>query len=140
MISPRRLKALIWKEILQISRDPSSILIAFLLPLLLLFIFGYGISLDTRNVRVGLVVEGTGTRADRFASTLQGSTYLDVRQGKSAREMEMLLVAGGFWFMANGMVASSPTGELDGDVIRGCLLLAAAAVVMLIALVEPMDE
>ena len=94
MISLRRLKALIWKEILQISRDPSSILIAFLLPLLLLFIFGYGISLDTRNVAVGLVVEEASARTDRFTSTLRGTPYLEVSEGKSAREMERLLVAG----------------------------------------------
>ena len=47
----RRLKALIVKESLQVVRDPSSILIAFVLPLILLFLFGYGVSLDARQVR-----------------------------------------------------------------------------------------
>ena len=52
-----RIVGLIRKETLQIIRDPSSYLIAVVLPLLLLFIFGYGVSLDLRNVPVGLVVE-----------------------------------------------------------------------------------
>ena len=52
----RRLKALIVKESLQVVRDPSSILIAFVLPLILLFLFGYGVSLDARQVRLGVVL------------------------------------------------------------------------------------
>lgn len=35
----KRLWALVYKEMLQIIRDPSSILIAFVLPFILLFIF-----------------------------------------------------------------------------------------------------
>ena len=37
-----RLKGLVRKEFLQIARDPSSIAIAFLMPLFLLILFGYG--------------------------------------------------------------------------------------------------
>ncbi|HJZ55137.1 MAG TPA: hypothetical protein VKE74_09275, partial [Gemmataceae bacterium] len=53
----RRVAGLIRKESLQILRDPSSFLIAGLLPLLLLFIFGTGVSLDLRRVPVAVVVE-----------------------------------------------------------------------------------
>nr|WP_321467211.1 ABC transporter permease [uncultured Desulfobulbus sp.] len=52
-----RLKGMIRKEWLQVIRDPSSIAIAFFLPILLLIIFGYGVSLDAKDVRIGLVVE-----------------------------------------------------------------------------------
>lgn len=38
--------AFIKKEFLQIIRDPSSLIIAFVLPTLLLFIYAYGINLD----------------------------------------------------------------------------------------------
>ena len=55
----RRFVALVRKESYQIVRDPSSILIAFVLPIILLFIFGYGVSLDATRTRVGLVVEST---------------------------------------------------------------------------------
>jgi ABC-2 type transport system permease protein len=94
MMSPQRLGALIWKEILQISRDPSSILIAFLLPLILLFIFGYGVSLDTRNVPVGLVVMEQSAEAGSFAASLDGSPYLDLKTGRTYRELEPRLIAG----------------------------------------------
>ncbi len=52
-------RALVRKEMLQILRDPSSILIGGILPLLLLFLFGFGVSLDLRNVAVCVVVEAT---------------------------------------------------------------------------------
>lgn len=38
----------------QIIRDPSSLIIAFVLPTLLLFIYAYGINLDFANVRLGI--------------------------------------------------------------------------------------
>ncbi|MGH7003566.1 MAG: ABC transporter permease, partial [Alphaproteobacteria bacterium] len=53
----RRFAALVRKETFQLLRDPSSILIAFVLPLILLFLFGYGVSLDTGRTRIGLVDE-----------------------------------------------------------------------------------
>ena len=52
-----RLRGLVRKEFLQILRDPSSIAIAFLLPVVLLLIFGYGVSLDAEHVPIALVVE-----------------------------------------------------------------------------------
>lgn len=42
ILSWRRVRALCVKETRQIVRDPSSWLIAVVIPLLLLFIFGYG--------------------------------------------------------------------------------------------------
>ena len=44
-----RLRGLMRKEAYEILRDPSSIAIAFVLPLVLLLIFGYGVSLDARQ-------------------------------------------------------------------------------------------
>jgi ABC-2 type transport system permease protein len=52
-----RLKGLVGKETLQILRDPSGLLIAFVLPVLLLLLFGYGVSLDANHIRIALVVE-----------------------------------------------------------------------------------
>lgn len=94
MISWRRLRALIWKEFLQVSRDPSSILIAMVLPMLLLFIFGYGVSLDSENVPVGVVVMEDSAEAIDFYSALEGSPYLRVRRATDIRHCEEDLVAG----------------------------------------------
>ena len=75
--SPRRLRALCVKETRQILRDPSSLLIAVVLPVALLFIFGYGISLDTNRVRMGVALEDHGGEAARIADAVRGSAFLD---------------------------------------------------------------
>ena len=90
----RRLFALSRKETLQIVRDPSSNLIAFVLPVVMLFIFGYGINLDSSGLRVGLVMEDTSPEARLFAASLQGSPYLRVIGGHNRVEMGEALTAG----------------------------------------------
>ena len=52
-----RLWALTKKEILQLLRDPSSIIIAFVLPAMLLFLFGYGLSFDAKDTMEDAAVE-----------------------------------------------------------------------------------
>jgi ABC-2 type transport system permease protein len=70
-----RLTGLVKKESLQIIRDPSSIGIAFFLPVLLLLLFGYGISLDARDVAIALVVEDPGPEASSLVSGFFASEY-----------------------------------------------------------------
>lgn len=56
-----RFLALTGKESKQIVRDPSSLLVAFVLPGIFLFFFGFAISLDADNLRVAIVNESGGT-------------------------------------------------------------------------------
>ena len=93
-ISFRRLRALCRKETLQILRDPSSNIIAFLLPVVLLFIFGYGINLDSTALRIGLVLEDAGPEARHFADSLYGSPYLRVTTGGNREEMNQAMTVG----------------------------------------------
>lgn len=93
-VSIRRLRALCRKETWQILRDPSSNLIAFLLPVVMLFIFGYGINLDSSAVNLGLVLEDKSPEARHFADSLYGSPYLNVVTSQTRAEMEQALTAG----------------------------------------------
>jgi ABC-2 type transport system permease protein len=93
-VSFRRLRALCRKEIWQILRDPSSNLIAFVLPVVMLFIFGYGINLDSTAVHIGLVLEDKSPEARRFAESLYGSPYFIVHAAQSQREIEQALTEG----------------------------------------------
>ena len=60
----RRIAALIRKEMRQIRRDPSAFLIAGVLPPILLFLFGTGVSLDLKEVRIAVVVEQSTPEAN----------------------------------------------------------------------------
>src|ERR1700685_1225296 len=71
----RRIRALVWKEAHQVLRDPSSIAIGVVLPLILILLFGYGLSLDVRNVPIALVIEQPTPEAMELAAGFQLSPY-----------------------------------------------------------------
>lgn len=90
----RRLWGLVRKESLQVVRDPSTLLIAFVLPTILLFLFAYAVSLDVKKVRLGLVVEGDGPATRELAAAFAATRYFDVTPARHRREVEPGLVAG----------------------------------------------
>lgn len=90
----RRIRALIKKEFIQIIYDPSSILISFFLPILLLFLYGFGVSLDLDHLRIGLVLEDTAPDAQSFAKSLTDSRFFDVKIARDKRDLMEDLLAG----------------------------------------------
>lgn len=74
-MNAQRLRGLIRKEFLQILRDPSAIAIAFIMPVLLLLLFGYGVSLDARHVPVAVVVDQPTGETSAFIGGLRQSPY-----------------------------------------------------------------
>jgi pyoluteorin transport system permease protein len=71
----RRIRALVLKEAHQIARDPSSIAIGVVLPLILILLFGYGLSLDVKNVPIAIVIEYPTPEANDLATQFQLSPY-----------------------------------------------------------------
>jgi drug efflux transport system permease protein len=92
--SRMRLRGLVRKEFLQIMRDPSSIAIAFLMPIFLLVLFGYGVSLDADHVPVALVAEMPTQDSADFMASLQGSHYFEPRTVDSMSAAEQALREG----------------------------------------------
>ena len=90
----QRLRGLIRKESLQIMRDPSSISIAFVLPIVLLLLFGFGVSLDAKHVPVALVVENPTVESTSFVASLVGSPYFAPVILRARPPAERALVAG----------------------------------------------
>jgi len=93
-VSWRRVRALCVKETRQIVRDPSSWLIAVVIPLLLLFIFGYGINLDSSRLRVGVLLEQQSEEALDFAHTITASPYIDPTISDNRQHLIQLMQAG----------------------------------------------
>ena len=87
----RRLRALVRKEFLQLGRDRSSLLLGVFLPLLLILLIGYGISLDVKNVPIAVVLEDASPAARRAVSFLDGSDYFSPYYVTSLKEGESLL-------------------------------------------------
>ncbi len=81
----RRMRALIRKEMLQIVRDPSSLVVAVLLPVLLLFLFGFGVSFDVTKMRVGIVIENPTPETVMFEASLANTPFFQVRVAHDRR-------------------------------------------------------
>ena len=86
-----RMRGILKKEILQILRDPSSIALAVVLPIALLFIFGYGVTLDAINVPVAFVNGDSGSVSRDLAARFELSPYFNVNRMHSMKEAMDLL-------------------------------------------------
>jgi ABC-2 type transport system permease protein len=88
----RRVWSLVRKEARQIVRDPSSIAIGVVLPVLLILLFGYGLSLDVRYAPVAIVLEDPSPEAMELAARFQLSPYFDAQLMTSMpRAQELML-------------------------------------------------
>jgi len=88
----QRIRALVWKETRQIVRDPSSIAIGAVLPLILILLFGYGLSLDVKNVPVAVVIEYPAADAIELAAGFQLSPYFKPVMLRSMPPAQRLLL------------------------------------------------
>lgn len=89
-----RLTGFLKKETLQILRDPSSLLLGIVLPVVLLFVFGFGVSLDPQNVPLAIVLEDSGPEARELAARFELSPYFKMRMMYSVAQAKALINLG----------------------------------------------
>ncbi|MDT9643336.1 ABC transporter permease [Pseudomonas sp. JV245A] len=87
----RRLIALTRKELRQLMRDKSNLAIGIVLPIVLILIFGYGLSLDIRNTPLAVVLEDSSPSARSVVAKLASSDYFSVVQVTSMAEAQALM-------------------------------------------------
>jgi ABC-2 type transport system permease protein len=88
----RRIRALVRKETYQVMRDPSSIAIGVVLPLILILLFGFGLSLDVKHVPLAIVMGDTGPDARDLVGALELSPYFRPRRVDSMPHAQRLLI------------------------------------------------
>jgi ABC-2 type transport system permease protein len=88
----RRIRALTLKETRQILRDPSSIAIGVIFPLMMILLFGYGLSLDVTRVSVAVVDEDASTDSASLIGAFQLSPYFGVTVVHSMAEAKTLVM------------------------------------------------
>jgi len=77
-VNPIHIKAVARKEFYHLIRDFRSMYLAFVIPLLLILMFGYALSLDVDNVKTMIVDQDkTGLSRD-FIRKLDASAYFDI--------------------------------------------------------------
>lgn len=89
-----RLVALTRKETRQMLRDRSNLIVGLLLPVVLILLFGYGLSLDVNNARVTVVMEDNSPAARDAVAGLRGTSYLAPQWVKTMDEAMRLMREG----------------------------------------------
>ncbi|WP_457575969.1 ABC transporter permease [Desulfomarina sp.] len=91
-LSLLRLRGILIKEILQILRDPSSIALALVMPLVLLFLFGYGVNLDAEHIPVAFLSRDAGNVTRDLMARFSLSPHFQLHQLESSDVAEKLLM------------------------------------------------
>jgi ABC-2 type transport system permease protein len=89
----RRIRALTLKETLQVLRDPSSIAIGVVFPLMMILLFGYGLSLDVTRVSVAVVDEDASSDSAALVAEFRLSPYFGVTVVHSMAEAKTLVMS-----------------------------------------------
>jgi len=66
------------KELIQIGRDRRSLMIIFILPVFLLTLFGYAITLDVNTIKIGIFDKDKTETSRNFINTLGSSAYFNI--------------------------------------------------------------
>jgi len=103
MMNLKRVAAISKKEFIQIKRDPRSLTLALVIPVILLLIFGYGLSLDIDHVRMAVWNQDASSELSRkfllnfidskyFRITKYTDNYRDIEHMIDSGEIMMAMV------------------------------------------------
>ncbi|MDO4629337.1 MAG: ABC transporter permease, partial [Planctomycetia bacterium] len=87
----KRIAILTKKEAKQLIRDPLSIALGILLPVVLLLICGYGVSTDVRNIRIAIVVPEPSYEANQIVSRFRSNGFFQSIVLSSTSEAEDMM-------------------------------------------------
>jgi ABC-2 type transport system permease protein len=89
-----RIRAIIAKEFLHILRDPRSLTMVFIFPLVMIFILGYSISWDLNRVDAAVIDYSRGRFSQELARAFAASPTFAVRAAPALAAAEDMLRAG----------------------------------------------
>ena len=73
-----RIRAIIWKEFIQLFRDPKTLGLIIFMPVMQLMIYGYGINTDVKHMSTIVFNEDQSPLSRRLIQALEQSAYFDV--------------------------------------------------------------
>ncbi len=75
----QRLRALIYRDMVQTLRDKRTLLLIMLLPIIQLFMFGYAVRLTVDHLPTAVVDQSMDSRSRDFISAMEQSGYFDIK-------------------------------------------------------------
>ena len=90
----RRMIAVAGKEAREILRDPVTLGIAILLPVIMMFLFAYAITLDVREIRLAVLDQDRTAESREYLSAFFQSGYFRLEAyARNSQELGRLLLA-----------------------------------------------
>ena len=101
VFSAKRLRSLLRKEWIQVRRDPMTLRLIIMLPIMQLFLFGYAINTNPKNLPTGLLSAEHSKYERTLITALQNTGYYDIRALPSEAAAEKALAEGEVLFVIN---------------------------------------
>jgi len=79
-MSPRRVHALVGKELRELLRDPITLALCIAMPLVMLFLFGYAVNLDVEDVSLGVLDEDRTPASRDLIDRFEATPYFELRR------------------------------------------------------------
>ncbi len=73
----QRMKSVVRKEIIQIKRDPPSLVMAFIVPLIMLLIFGYAVTTDVDHITTAVLDNSKSLESRQLVNSFKNTGYFD---------------------------------------------------------------
>lgn len=90
--SIRRMIIVAWKEWLQLLRDSRSLILALVVPVLMVLLFGYALNVDITHVKMAVLDRDHSGLARQFIDLFKHSEYLDISMYvENDREIDRLI-------------------------------------------------
>ncbi|WP_413989854.1 ABC transporter permease [Labrys okinawensis] len=96
-----RFMAVLRKEWTQMRRDPMTLRLIIVLPLMQLFLFGYAINSDPKNLPTGLLSADHSQYERTLVEALRNTGYYDFIEMKSEQQAEQAIARGDVIFVLN---------------------------------------
>ncbi|MFT4297203.1 MAG: ABC transporter permease [Micropruina sp.] len=90
----RRIRLLMWKEFLQLRRDPLLLRLLFLMPILQLILFGYVVAADVKNLSTAVVDLDRTSTSRALEAHVGASDYFRIVAHPAESELQQLMDTG----------------------------------------------
>ena len=132
-----RFLAVLLKETLEMRRDPATVGLAVMLPLIQLFLFGYALNANPRHLPTGVLAAEESRYTRDLEAALTNTGYFDLRRFASEHDADAALKRGEVLFVLNippGFTRDVDTGRrpsvlMDADATDPTAIAQASAAV-----------
>lgn len=82
----KRIRAIVKKELYHILRDPRTLAIIFVMPVLMVLIFGYALNMDIEHIKLGVVDNDHTPESRALVRSYASSKYFDIAMTSDNRD------------------------------------------------------